>query len=315
MPLTSALRLIVIGHKAILLPLRFRAKSKWGVAASWLRHSGVALYELSHEPFADVCRAPVPDAKPANPKKATFHRNALQFAKMNPDKLFDYLDGRLSPKDRAVLEEQLMSDKQLQREFAVARQIHSGMRGDSQEVVLSAPPDVSEQGRKMALRIGVAFMVLLFVNVGIGLWFIFQHESKNPNRPLLEAQMREQIAKSIERAAPLTPAPNALGVTEITIQAESGKLDAVADKVVATISRLGGSATKGVPDAGHLSILVDLPASRESDFRAAIQSIAGEEKPESSSPTTAQEPGSSPPAKDQKASFVVQVVEAPSKQQ
>ena len=75
----------------------------------------------------------------------------------------------------------------------------------------------------MAIRIGVAFMVLMFVNVGIGLWFIFRHESNNPNRPLLEAQMREQIAKSIERAAALTPAPNALGVTEITIPAATGK--------------------------------------------------------------------------------------------
>ena len=99
-----------------------------------------------------------------------------------------------------------MSDKQLQREFAVARQIHAGMRGESREVVLPAPPDVSEQGRKMAIRISVAFMVLMFVNVGIGLWFIFKHESNNPNRPLLEAQMREKIAKSIERAATLTPA-------------------------------------------------------------------------------------------------------------
>src|SRR5262245_62685222 len=167
---------------------------------------------------------------------------------MNPDKLFDYLEGRLSPKQRADLEEQLMSDKQLQREFAVARQIHAGMRGDSREVVLPAPPDVSERGRKMAIRLGVAFMVLMFVNVGIGLYFIFWHESKNPNRPLLEAQMREQIAKSIERAAPLTPTPNALGVTEITIPAETGKLDSAADKVIGIVSMLGGSATKGVPD-------------------------------------------------------------------
>src|SRR5262245_35894386 len=92
---------------------------------------------------------------------------------MNPDKLFDYLEGRLSPKERAALEEQLMSDKQLQREFAVARQIHAGMHGDSQEVILPAPPDTSEKGRKMAIRLGVAFMVLMFVNVGIGLYFIF----------------------------------------------------------------------------------------------------------------------------------------------
>ena len=61
MPVTPALRLIVIGHKAILLPLRLRGKGKWGIAARWLRYSGVAHYELSREPFADVlgrlCRA------------------------------------------------------------------------------------------------------------------------------------------------------------------------------------------------------------------------------------------------------------------
>jgi hypothetical protein len=202
----------------------------------------------------------------------------------------------------------LMSDKQLQREFAVARQIYAGMRGDSQEVVIPAPPDVPEQGRKMAIRIGVAFMILILVNVGIGLWFIFRHESNNPNRPLLEAQMREQIAKSIERAAAFTPTPNALGVTEITISAETGKLDAVADKVVAIVSELGGSATKGVPDAGRLSILVDLPASRESEFRAAVASIRGGGSPESSAfaEATADKPT---PATDEKKSFVVQIVE------
>src|SRR5881628_3489497 len=167
---------------------------------------------------------------------------------MNPDKLFDYLEGKLPATERAALEERLMSDKQLQRELAVARQIHAGMRGDSQEVVLPAAPELPENGHKMAIRIGVAFMILMLVNVGIGLWFIFRHESKNPNRPLLEAQMREQIAKSIERAASLTPAPNALGVTEITIAAETGKLDAVADKVVAIAARIGGSATKGLQD-------------------------------------------------------------------
>src|SRR5213595_2976131 len=152
---------------------------------------------------------------------------------MNPDKLFDYLEGRLSPTERAALEEQLISDKQLQRQFAVARQIHSGMRGDSREVVLPASLDVPQQGgQKKAIRIGVAFMILMLVNVGIGLWFIFKHESKNPNRPLLEAQMREQIAKSIERAAALTASPNALGVSEITIPVEAGKLDNVANEVV-----------------------------------------------------------------------------------
>jgi hypothetical protein len=222
---------------------------------------------------------------------------------MNPDKLFDYLEGRLPSSERAAFEERLMSDKQLQREFAVARRIHAGMRGDSHEVVLPAPPDDSEDGRKMAIRIGVAFMVLMLVNVGIGLYFIFRHESKNPNRPLLEAQMREQIAKSIERAVALTPAPNALGVTEIRIQAETGRLDAFADNVVAIVSGLGGSATKGVPDAGHLSILVDLPANRESEFRGAIAAISADTLA-STPPATA-----APSETTAKKSFVVQITE------
>ena len=226
---------------------------------------------------------------------------------MNPDKLFDYLDGRLPAAERAVLEERLISDKQLQREFGVARQIHVGIRGDSREIILPPSPDVSEQGHKMAIRIGVAFMVLMFVNVGIGLWFIFKHESSNPNRPLLEAQMREQIAKSIERAATLTPAPNALGVSEITVPTGNGRLDAVADEVVAIVSRFGGTATKGVPDRGRVSVLVDVPTSREVDFRNALASIGGE----ISAPAAASSPerGSPTPATIEKKNFIVQIVE------
>src|SRR5207247_3679051 len=125
--------------------------------------------------------------------------------------------------ERAALEERLISDKQLQRELAVARQIQAGMRGDSREVVLPARPDVTEQGRKMALRVGVAFIVLMGVNVGFGLWLIVRHETRNPNRALLETQMREQIAKSMEHdAATLTAAPNALGVSEITVHVVIG---------------------------------------------------------------------------------------------
>ena len=243
---------------------------------------------------------------------------------MNPDQLFDYLEGRLPAADRAALEQRLMSDKQLQRELAVARQIRAGMSGDSREVLLPPRTDVTEQGRKMALRVGAAFIVLMAVNVGIGLWFIVRHETNNPNRALLEKQMREQIAKSLEHAAAtFTPAP--LGVSEIMVPAATGKLGAVADEVVTIASRLGGSATKGLPDQGRLSVLVDLPSNREPDFRAAISSmVAGST---AANPATAQEPGSTPPATattpatatqepqstvpvtGEKKSFVVQVVE------
>jgi anti-sigma factor RsiW len=224
---------------------------------------------------------------------------------MNPDKLFDYLEGNLPPAERAALEEQLISDAQLQRELAVARQIHAGMRGDSREVLLQPRSDETEQGRKMALRVGAAFIVLMAVNVGIGLWLIARHETKNPNRSLLETQMREQVAKSLEHAAAtFTPAP--LGVGEIMVPAATGKLETVADEVVAIATRSGGSAAKGLADQGRLSVLVDLPSSRESEFRAAISSMAGEAPPGSPTPATAA-------AANEKKSFVVRIVEAPAK--
>ena len=254
---------------------------------------------------------------------------------MNPDKLFDYLEGRLPATERAALEQRLVSDKQLQRELAVARQIHAGMRGNSREVLLPPRPDVTEQGRKMALRVGAAFIVLMAVNVGIGLWLIARHETKNPNRPLLEKQMRDQIANSLEHAAAtFTPAP--LGVSEITVPAATGKLDVVADEVVAIATRFGGSATKGLPNQGRLSVLVDVPSSREPEFRAAISSMVGQALPGSATPATAsqtsgssafakatadkptpakatQEPGSTSPATGEKKSFIVQILEQSAK--
>src|SRR5689334_6515694 len=157
---------------------------------------------------------------------------------MNPDKLFDYLEGRLSASDRADLEERLLSDRQLQRELAVARQIQAGMHGDSREVLLPAEADVSDKSHKTALRIGVAFIVLMGVNVAFGLWLIARHESSNPNHALLETQMRDQIAKSIEHAAgALTPGANSLGISEMTIPAPQGKLDTTANEVVAIASQ------------------------------------------------------------------------------
>jgi hypothetical protein len=237
---------------------------------------------------------------------------------MNPDKLFDYLDGRLTATERAALERQLISDPQLQRELAVAREIHAGMRSDSREVFLAAGTDLTQRGRKIALRVGTVFIILMAVNVGVGLWLIARHETKNPNRALLEAQMRQQISKALEHATTtLTPAP--LGVSELTIPAATGKLDSIAEQVVTIASGLGGSALKGLPENHRLSVLVNLPANRESEFRAAIASLAGD-KLASSTPAPAQtvppitpESGATIAAKVEK-SFVVQIVEPASKQ-
>src|ERR1043166_10115048 len=104
---------------------------------------------------------------------------------MNPDKLFDYLEGRLPATERAALEQRLISDKQLQRELAVALQIHTGMRGDSREVILPARSEVTEQSRKTALRVGTAFIILMALNVGFGYWLIGKEGNKKKKKKTL----------------------------------------------------------------------------------------------------------------------------------
>lgn len=233
---------------------------------------------------------------------------------MNPDKLFDYLEGRLPAAERAALEDQLISDQQLQRELAVARRIHAGMSDGSREVFLATEADITKRGRRMALRVGAAFIILMAVNVGAGLWIIAHHESKNPNRALLEAQTREQIMKSLERAATTALTPPPFGVSEITISAAQGRLNAVADEVVALAGRLGGSATKGLPDEHRIGVLVDLPSNRESEFRAAVASFVGGKTGTAIPVAGAETSGSTTSATAEKKSFVVQIFEAAAKQ-
>ena len=226
---------------------------------------------------------------------------------MNPDKLFDYLDGKLPDWERVQLEKQIADDPQLQKEFAAARRIHSSMRGESREVLLDDDdPALHERGRRMALRVGTAFVVLIAVNVGIGLWFIAHHEASNPNRKLLEDQMRDQLTKSLQQAthADLTPPP--LDVSDITIPAAHNQLTEMADKVVKETERLGGSATKELPETNSIGVLVDLPAPRENDFRMAMATLGGPALP----PTVvATSPNESPSPAPDKKSFVIHVVE------
>jgi hypothetical protein len=128
--------------------------------------------------------------------------------------------------------------------------------------------------------------------------------------------MREQITKSLERAAAtLTPSPNALGVSEITVPVAAGNLDATANEVVTIASRFGGSVTKGLQDSDRMSVLVDLPSNREQEFRAAIASIVGSAASATSATSTPSPPSTTPAtaATAEKKSFVVQIVRTAAK--
>jgi hypothetical protein len=221
---------------------------------------------------------------------------------MNPDKLFDYLDGRLPKWERSQLEERLLSDSQLKRELEIARRIHTQTRGEFREIMLHNDDAAAARGRKLALRVGSAFILLIALNVGMGLWLIARHETANPNRKLLENKMREQITKSLEHAThqDLTPPP--LDVNDITVPVASGRLNAVADQIVSMVKGLGGSATKELPDPHRLGVLVDIPADKETQFRNALAVISGGAF---SSPGPAANTGQIA----EKKSFVVQIVE------
>ena len=223
---------------------------------------------------------------------------------MNPDKLFDYLDGKLPEWERTNLERQIAEDPQIQKEFAAARRIHSNMRGDSREVLTQDDTAANERGRKLALRVGMAFVILMAVNVAGGLLFIAHHEASNPNRKLLETQMRDQLTKSLQAASHTAMTPPALELAELEVNTPPGELNSVADRIVATAQQMGGSATKELPDEHRVGVLVDVPANRESDFRNAMTAL-GAAQPANPSPSA------SPANLSDKKSFIIHVLETP----
>src|SRR5207237_8238726 len=172
---------------------------------------------------------------------------------MNPDKLFDYLDGKLPDHERQVLEERLMTDRAARREFNVARRIHANMRGnesDQPEILSEMSEETAARGRRMARQVGLAFIVLVAMNVLLGLVYIAHHESKNPNRQLLDEQAREHLRQSLEKAAAATLTPPPLGVRELRITTERGQSDAVADGILKAAKQFLGAGPKGGPEHG-----------------------------------------------------------------
>jgi len=73
-----------------------------------------------------------------------------------------------------------MSDASARREFDVARRIHGGMRenqSDRPEILSEMSEETAARGRRMARQVGLAFIVLVAMNVLLGLVYIAHHES------------------------------------------------------------------------------------------------------------------------------------------
>jgi len=191
---------------------------------------------------------------------------------MSPDKLFDYLDGKLPAEERAKIEQQLASDPHLQRELAVARRIHSSIP-DSREVFGQLETrSTTNRGAVLGQRVAIAFAALVFLNVLFGIYAIAFMEKKR-RAPPAEEQNRQQLVQALENtAASALPTPK-LDVDEIRVDAPVGQRDAVVNKVVALAAKSGGSAAKNLSDENGVLLFAEVPAARENEFREMLRQL------------------------------------------
>src|SRR5437763_5419216 len=116
---------------------------------------------------------------------------------MNPDKLFDYLDGKLTPADRTALEEKLMSDAQLRKKFQVAREIHRTVGGSREVIVPSDDPKTVARSGRLGRQISTAAIVLMFLNVVGGLAVITWKNQKPKGDRKHDTAVRQQLEESL----------------------------------------------------------------------------------------------------------------------
>jgi hypothetical protein len=190
---------------------------------------------------------------------------------MNPDKLFDYLDGKLSSSERAELEEQLMADPHLRRELTVARQIHAGGR-DSREVLGVVEPVLEERGAVLGRRFATAFAVLVFANVVFGIYAI-AFMKKKERLQLNTEQNRTELSESLARTAAVALPTPSFDVAEIKFTAPVKDQDKLANKIIAAAKQSGGSGTKGLADQQGVLLFVEIPSERVNDFREAMKKL------------------------------------------
>jgi hypothetical protein len=187
---------------------------------------------------------------------------------MTPEKFFDYLEGKLPPAEKERLERALIADPELQREFATAREIHRGLQRPPNES--SATTRSARRGRQVA----AAFAVLVVMNVALGLIYIFKvNKPSEEVRKAKEDALRHQLQTSVEKTAAAEFPSLSIGIEPIVIPVAREKQNAVAQTIIDTAIKAGGSGTKGLPNDSGFSVLVIVPASAEHAFRETLAGL------------------------------------------
>ncbi|HZE13025.1 MAG TPA: hypothetical protein VE086_04640 [Chthoniobacterales bacterium] len=191
---------------------------------------------------------------------------------MSPDKLFDYLEGKFDPDERAAFEEQLSNDPQLQGELAIAREMHRRSRG-SREVLDDPDPDIPLPSKALGRKVMTAFAALVLLNVFIGIFFIIGKKKGTGELRAREEATRQQLAASLQKTAENSLPLPTIG-NEIVLTAAITERDRIADNVVQLAQQAGGSAAKAQPDDKGVTIVIDLPSTRADEFRRSLAPLA-----------------------------------------
>jgi anti-sigma factor RsiW len=191
---------------------------------------------------------------------------------MSPEKLFDYLEGKFGDEERAAFEARLTTDTQLQRELAIAREMHQRARG-SREVVGDQDPDIPLPPKALGRKIITAFAALVLLNVIVGIAFIIGNKKGAGEIRAREEATRKQLSQSLQKTAETSLPLPTIG-DEIHLPAPAADFARVAEGVVALAAQAGGSAAKTPPDAKGITVVVDLPSNRADEFRRSLRPLA-----------------------------------------
>ena len=206
---------------------------------------------------------------------------------MNPEKLFDYLEGNLPEAERAQLEARLAAEPQLRRELAIAREMHRRSRGSREVVLEHDDPEIPLPPKPLGRRVATAFAFLVLLNVIVGIGFIIGKKKGTGELRAREAATREQLTSSLQKSAETSLPLPTIG-DEIHLPAAPAERDRVADNVILLAKQSGGSAVKAPPDDKGVTVVVDLPSNRADEFRHSLTPLA----PADYSPPPAEKPGS-----------------------
>jgi anti-sigma factor RsiW len=207
---------------------------------------------------------------------------------MNPEKLFDYLEGKLSDTERLRLEEQLAADPQLQRELAIAREMQRRSSGSREVLLESEEPEIPTPPKPLGRRLITAFAALVLLNVFVGIAFIIGKKGDRTGERNREAATRQQLTDSLHRTAnSALPLPT-IG-DDIHLPAPAEERERIADSVMLLATQAGGSAAKAPPDDQRITVVIDVPSDRADEFRRSLAPMA---PPEYSPPPV--DPSASP---------------------